>query len=147
MPDAEVRKSIVDIDTAFSEFANLEREAWLANNMTPPSAEFLVKPSGSLQSPIAHHLNQPSFSSTQLKNGETADLTNGCINMVMNNAFEKGKSLIFDDYLRRHETSEGDRIYPLSVKQVNASLIHRMRESMEAKVEIVYGRKAQHKFV
>jgi hypothetical protein len=43
-----------------------------------------------------HHLNQPSYSTLTHVNAETADTSNGCIAMLMGNAFKKGESLIIE---------------------------------------------------
>lgn len=57
-----IQKPISDIDRAFEEFKKLETESWKASGLQiPPPPEFLVKPSGSFQSPISHRANQPSF--------------------------------------------------------------------------------------
>jgi len=58
-------------------------------------AAHLVRPSGSLESPLAHRLNQPSFTTGCLENSETADNTNGCIAMLTGNAYEPGQTLLF----------------------------------------------------
>src|SRR4051794_9968608 len=54
-------------------------------------------PSGSLHSPIAHHLHQPSYSTHDLDSddSETADWTSGCVAMIMGNGFEEGVTFIF----------------------------------------------------
>ena len=57
----------------------------------------------------------------------------------MGNAFEKDKSLIYDHLLRRHEKSEGLKDYPEDVTRCHEAYIQKVRESMEAKVEVVYG--------
>ena len=58
----------------------------------------------------------------------------------MGNAFEKDKSLISDHLLRRSEKSEGLQNYPKDVKRCHEAYLQKVRESMEAKVEVVYGR-------
>src|ERR1700728_676995 len=73
-------------------------------------------PSGSLHSPIAHHLHQPSYSTNNLDSddAETADWTNGCTAMVMGNGFEEGVTFLFDHLHRRSQNSEGYDTYPKS---------------------------------
>jgi hypothetical protein len=63
--------------------------------------------------------------------------------MVMNTAFNKGSTLIYDQLHRRSKDSEGLRDYPHKVLQIHEELTRRISESSEAKVEVVYGRKAQ----
>jgi len=127
------------MDDAFSKFADAEVSKWAAYGNSVPSKDLLVKVSGSLQSPIAHHVHQPSFTTLHTRNGETADETNPCIASIMGNAFEKDKSLIYDHLLRRHEKSEGLKDYPEDVTRCHEAYIQKVRESMEAKVEVVYG--------
>ena len=95
----------------------MELQAWKHAGLAPKFESRLIRPSGSLNSPIAHHLNQPSFSTTfnsQLGNHETADKSNGCIAMVMGNAFREGKtgSLIFNHVHQQSSNSEGIQDYP-----------------------------------
>jgi hypothetical protein len=127
------------MDDAFSKFADSEVSIWATYGDSVPSRDLLVKVSGSLQSPIAHHAHQPSFTTLRPRNGETADETNPCIAIIMGNAFEKDKSLIYDHLLRRDEKSEGLQNYPEDVKLCHEVYLQKVRESMEAKVEVVYG--------
>ena len=127
------------MDDAFSKFADSEVSIWAAHGNSVPSRDLLGKVSGSLQSPIAHHAHQPSFTTLRPRNAETADETNPCIAMLMGNAFEKGKYLIYDHLLRRDENSEGLKTYPEEVKECHEAYVQKVRESMEAKVEVVYG--------
>ena len=127
------------MDDAFSKFADSEVSIWATYGDSVPSRDLLVKVSGSLQSPIAHHAHQPSFTTLRPRNGETADETNPCIAIIMGNAFEKDKSLIYDHLLRRDEKSEGLQNYPEDVKLCHEAYLQKVRESMEAKVEVIYG--------
>jgi hypothetical protein len=127
------------MDDAFSKFADSEASIWATHSDSVPSRDSLVRASGSLQSPIAHHAHQPSFTTLRPRNGETADETNPCIAIIMGNAFEKDKSLIYDHLLRRDEKSEGLQNYPEDVKLCHEIYLQKVRESMEAKVEVIYG--------
>jgi hypothetical protein len=102
----------------------------------------LVKPSGSLTSPISHHLHQPSYTSRQ-RDGETADVTNGCTAMVMGTVFERHKTLMYDQLHRRDDNSEGEQYYPQAVLKCHHDFTHQIMESSESKVEVVYGQKVQ----
>jgi hypothetical protein len=86
-----ISKTILDMDDAFSTFADSEASMWAIHGDSVPNRDLLVKVSGSLQSPIAHHAHQPSFTTLQPRNAETADETNPCIAMLMGNAFEEKK--------------------------------------------------------
>jgi hypothetical protein len=128
------------MDDAFSKFADAEASIWATYGDNVPSRDELVRVSGSLQSPIAHHAHQPSFMTLHLRNGETADETSPCIAMIMGNMFEKDQSLICDHLLMRDEKSEGLQNYPEDVKRCHELYLQKVRESMEAKVEVVFGK-------
>jgi hypothetical protein len=139
---ADLRKPVHDLDVAFEEFKRLEQATWLEFEKHP-NADHLVRPSGSLRSTIAHYLNEPSFTSDKISNGETADLTNGCIAMIMENAFQKGHTMIFDHLHRRSPRSEGLKEYPRSIIERHETFTRQICESIEAKVVILYGSKLQ----
>jgi hypothetical protein len=126
------------MNDAFSNFVDLEVSIWAAYSDNVPSRDLLVRVLGSLQSLIAHHAHQPSFTTLQPRNGETVDETNPCMAIIMGNAFKKGSSLIYDHLLRRDEKSEGLKMYPEDVVRCHEAFIQKVRESMEAKVEVVY---------
>ena len=100
----------IDHFDAFSKFAKMEVDLWAAHSRSM-SKHLLVKVSGTLRSPLAHRANQPSNTALRLFNGEFADETNPCIAMIMDNAFQKGYTLIYDHILRRNENSEGLQKY------------------------------------
>ena len=68
----------------------------------------LVKSSGSLASPLAHYLNQPSFLTDEVRceDSETADLHNPCTTVVMENTFRAERSMVLDHIYYRSATSE-----------------------------------------
>jgi len=135
------------MNDAFSKFVDSEVSTWTAHSDNIPSSDLLVRVSGSLQSPIAHHAHQPSFTTLQPRNSETADETNPCIVMIMGNAFEKSNSLIYDHLLRRDEKSEGLKMYPEDIVRCHEAFIQKVRESMEAKVEVVYGKQVKERML
>jgi hypothetical protein len=104
----------------------------------------LVRPSGSLKSPLAHHLNQPSFTTAQKYDGETADPTNGCIAMVMGNAYTS-ETFLFNQIPRRSHGSETiDRHkFPDDVQRCHLKFTADVVDSIHAKVEILYGAKVE----
>jgi hypothetical protein len=111
--------------------------------MQAPPLELLVKPSGNLSSPISHRLNQPSYTTLFPENGETADSTNPCISMVMGTAYTDHTTLMYDQVCRRDDNSYGSTKYPPFVREVHRKFARDIMESSEAKVEIVYGKKAR----
>jgi len=83
------------MEEAFKAFEDAEITAWKHYGEETPPRQFLVRPSGSLTLPIAHRLNQPSFTTNIASNGETVDRTNPCISMVMGTAYPKN-ALLYD---------------------------------------------------
>lgn len=138
MVQIETLKTILDMNNAFSKFANSEVNTWAANGDSV-SRDLLVRVSGSLCSRIAHHAHQPSFTTLRPHNGKTADKTNPYIARIMGNAFKKNHSLLYDHLLRRDEKSKGLQKYPKDVVKCHEAFIQTVRESIEAKVEVVYG--------
>ena len=141
---AAFKKTVFDIERGFEEFKCAELKAWKesGSEILPPP-EFLVKPSGLLSSPVSHRLNQPSFTTGYPENGETADRTNGCIAMVMGTVFDKD-TFTYDQVHRRDELSNGSSRYPPFVRTAHQKWTGQISESLEAKVEVVYGRKAMY---
>ncbi|PSN62689.1 hypothetical protein BS50DRAFT_591954 [Corynespora cassiicola Philippines] len=129
----------INISTRFSEFQNEERLAWQISGCEPELGSTLVCPSGSLDSAIAHHLHQPSFSTRFRSTGHTADSSNGCISMVMGGAYRKNHTLIYDHLHRRSARSEGLEEYPSAVLRAHETFTFDIMKSSAAKVEIVYG--------
>jgi hypothetical protein len=86
-----------------------------------------------------HHLNQPSYSTLTHVNAETTDTSNGCIAMLMGNAFKKGESLIIDDLHRRSIKSESYETYPKQVIDCHENWTQDICASATAKVEIMCG--------
>lgn len=124
---------------AFDRFSEHEVSAW--KNITGKDYDkaLLVKPSGSLKSPVAHHLHQPSFTTLNRENGETLDETNGCTRLLLETGFTANNSFVFDHIHRREEKSEAITTYPAPILQCHEQLTWKYMESMEAKVEILYG--------
>ena len=68
-----IQKPIIDLNQAFKEFQTLEVRTWTDICRQPGASEYFVQPSGMLDSLLAHHLHQPSMTTTKLKDGATAD--------------------------------------------------------------------------
>jgi hypothetical protein len=134
------------LEKSFETFRDKEAKSWEISGIPAPPPELLVKPSGSFSSPIAHRLNQPSFTTHFPNNGETADLTNPCIAMVMGTAHNEN-SLLFDQIHRRDFKSHGSTHYPAAVRQVHQDWTSDIAASSEAKIELIYGKKAYDGFL
>lgn len=107
----------------------------------PPRPHHLVRPSGQLQSPIAHHLHNPSFNTNNVAGIETADETSACIWLVMQNGFKRNKTLIFDHLARREnsEVVDGIRDYPPEILKCHENYVEELRSNMSATVEVLWG--------
>ncbi|KAF3076486.1 hypothetical protein CFAM422_000971 [Trichoderma lentiforme] len=135
-------RPIRDLDKSFLEFQARESDIFQSVFSKPPSPELLVKPSGSLASPLAHRLHQPSFTTDCRDNAETADPSNGCLAMVMGNVYNRD-TLVFDHIHRRDAQSEGIQQYPPRLLSSHEDFTRDIAQSMTAKVEILYGKKLQ----
>ena len=100
----------------------------------PRRADELVRPSGELDSSIAHHLHNPTLDTNYLHGIETADNTNACIRLAMQNGFTKGKILIFTHLARREKSEEADGIkdYPESILRCHEEYVTELRTNMSA---------------
>jgi hypothetical protein len=96
---SEIPKPIQTLKQAFEIFKVRETKIWKDLGLEPPHRDDFVGPSGLLNAGVMHHLNQPSYSTLNHVDGETADTSNGCITMLMGNAFKKNETLIFDDLI------------------------------------------------
>jgi hypothetical protein len=107
----------------------------------PPRPANLVRPSGRLESPLAHHPHNPSFNTNGVNGIETADETNACIWLVMRNGFKKDRTLIFDHLARREKSEEVDGIrnYPQEILEYHEVYVDELRNNMSAPVEMVWG--------
>jgi hypothetical protein len=103
--------------------------------------QHLVRPSGDLRSPIAHHQHNPSFNTNDVTGIETADETNACIWLVMHNGFTQGTTLIFDHLARRENSEEVDGIrdYSPAILGCHEDFVEEIRANMQAAVEVVWG--------
>ena len=124
-------------------FMERELQAWSTSTdprypKGPPEMCTIVSASGSLKSVVAHHLNQPSFT-TDGRGNETADESNPCIAMVMGNFFQKQESLIFDYVYRQDAESEGTENYPNPITAIYEDYTKRIVTRSAAKVKITYG--------
>ena len=134
------------MDEIFDRFAEMEINLW-AKHSRVVDKELLVKVSGSLRSSLAHHANQPSNTTLCRYSADVADETNPYIAMIMSNAFKKGHALMYDRNLRSEEKSEAIKEYPEDIIQCHEAFIQSVRESSEAKVEVVHGARVRERMV
>ncbi|KAK5452774.1 hypothetical protein LTS15_006922 [Exophiala xenobiotica] len=91
---SNIPKPIQTLNQAFEVFKAKEIKIWKDLGLEPPPRDGFVRPSEKLNAGVMHHLNQPSYSTLNHVDGETADTSNGCIAMLMGNAFKKEDTLI-----------------------------------------------------
>ncbi|KAF2219468.1 hypothetical protein BDZ85DRAFT_42447 [Elsinoe ampelina] len=145
-PHGCLRKTVHDIYSSFTDFRTSEEATWkvLEGQTSRLSKEpYLVCPSGPLESRLIHRLHQPSMHCADPCFAETADASNGCIAMVMGNAYCRESTMIIDNLHRRHMQSEGYRDYPAEITAMHERFTQSIMDSSEAKVEVVYGKKVQ----
>ena len=75
--------------------------------------------------------------------GQTTDITNGCIAMIMGDAFEQGKTLMCDHLHRRSEKPRGLKEYPEDVMRCHEAWTRRILEPSQANVIVLCGKKVQ----
>src|ERR1700722_3062248 len=98
----------------------LSQSQW--NSSNDIWSELVTQPDASGAKLRSVQCQRCSFTTNFPENGETADPTNGCISMVMNTAFDKGNTLIYDQLHRRSQDSEGLKDYPHKVLQIHEEL-------------------------
>lgn len=90
-----------DLTARFNEFRQQEVEP------SGEEARYLVRPSGSLNSPVILHLNYPTFTSQRLSDGEVADETSTCPMKLMKYGWDATNALWMEASYRRTKAPEG----------------------------------------
>ncbi|KAL2857045.1 hypothetical protein BJX68DRAFT_263566 [Aspergillus pseudodeflectus] len=93
----------MDIDSAFATFVAKETGVWRQLGVER-SSQHLLPPSGSLASPIACHLMNPTFYVGDPENPVTDDPTSPTIQLMNDSGFSSNNCLVFDQVCRREET-------------------------------------------
>ena len=112
-----------------------------------PSHE-LVRSAGAKSARAVQHLNYPSYTSSQKhREGATiADSSNPCLKLVLGTGFTPQNSFLFDDFNRR-EHRHGLEKYSTQTSRLHLDLSNEYRQNINAKVEIVWGKKAKVKLI
>jgi hypothetical protein len=128
-----------DLDEAFAHIENNEASWWRARHVTRPR-EFLVRPSGQLNAPVACHLYNPTFSVDDPLCQKTEDLSNPSIAQLNKTGFStKNGCLIFDHLARRDISRHCKDVYPDDLFDIYEEFVFALRVAMKAKVEICWG--------
>lgn len=104
------------------------------------SSRYLLPPSGSIHSPLACHLFNPTFYVADPENRVTDDPTNPTLHLLRDSGFSSNNCLIFDQVCRREEISNVLWFYTGEIYKPHRDFIRELRENMSAVVEICWGR-------
>ncbi|CAI7634816.1 unnamed protein product [Penicillium viridicatum] len=128
-----------NIDEAFEHLQNNEATWWKARDVTRPR-EFLVRPSGQLNAPVACHLYNPTFSVDDPSCQKTEDLSNPSIAQLNKAGFSTTNNCLLFDHLARRDISRHCKdVYPEDLFHIHERFIFALRAAMKAKVEICWG--------
>lgn len=108
---------------------------WYGSSVSKPPCQAF----GSSRIYSLSSLHQPSYTTNYLEDEEVADWTNGCVIMVMGNAYKANEALLFDHLHGRSPESNGFREYPPPVLSCHEEFTQLVRESSATKVEIIHG--------
>ncbi|OQE71601.1 hypothetical protein PENNAL_c0102G10107 [Penicillium nalgiovense] len=104
--------------------------------------EHIVAPSGSWAAKVSHHLHVPSFTTLNIRNGETGDPTSPCTRIVLDDAFDHNTLFMYDHFHRR-ESFSPFKGYPPHLRSIQEDHTTWIRKTISAKIEIIYGRRVQ----
>ncbi|KAF4238813.1 hypothetical protein CNMCM6805_006189 [Aspergillus fumigatiaffinis] len=127
-----------EFEGRFSEFVHEETNAWRQRGTERP-AHFLLRPSGTIAAPIAHHLLNPTFYVTNPYSNETDDASNPTIYLLHKNGFSSQNSFMFDQICRREETLIYLHLWTDNVQKPRDDFVRDLRQNMSAIVEICWG--------
>lgn len=136
------QSSVLEIDhkaisDELSSFQLAETQLW-KDPLPTRCSEHIVRPSGSWQARIAHHLHNPSYTTLHAKNGEVADATNGCTALIMNHHYDPELHFMFDHFHRREDFCPFAK-YPDHIRAFHENHTDWIRSTLQAKIEIIYG--------
>ncbi|KAF7183462.1 hypothetical protein CNMCM7691_003661 [Aspergillus felis] len=128
-----------NLDEAYERLQENEATWWKARGVTRPR-EFLVRPSGKLNAPVACHLYNPTFSVDDPCCQKTEDLSNPSIAQLHEAGFStKNNCLLFDHLARRDISRHCKDNYPEDLFDLHEQFVFALRVAMKAKVEICWG--------
>jgi len=113
---------------AFKDFKSLKYQTW-AQLGRYINESLLVKPSGLTILTLAYYLHEPSYTTSRIANGEIADMTSGCLAMIIGNAFGKDETPVFDHIHRRSDQSRGLEEYPTQIIDCHKAFTRQILES------------------
>lgn len=127
-----------DIDSAHQRLVNEDVSWWRAKNVERPK-EYIVRPSGSLDSSLACILFNPTFSVKDPCLGETFDTSNATICQMERAGFNPSNTLFVDQVARRDISQNVEAIYPEDLWQIHERFLREIWDNMRAVVVICWG--------
>lgn len=124
--------------SAFAELCDQDVAAWYNLGVQRP-AHFITLPSGSINSPIACHLINPTFCCAKPFAQQTFDPTNSTMNLLSKGGFTPQNCFIFDQYHRRENTRKLIQYWNDDVKKPHHDFVRELCKNMRAVVEICWG--------
>lgn len=102
--------SCFDLEKEFKDFTEKEVGAWVALGAKRPP-QYLLHPSGQIDSPVACHLHNPTFYVKTPESQETDNISNPCIRQLHQAGFSSKNCFFFDDICRRDRTEDVSLFY------------------------------------
>lgn len=129
--------SSFDYEDEFKTFQEAEIKLWRDRGIERPKEELVPASGNMMAASLAHRLHNPSFTTTKVRNGSTADSSNPCTAIVMANGFDN--KIIIVDHVVRREVKDPFIYYPEDILACHEQHLSMVRNHMLAPVEVVYG--------
>lgn len=126
-----------DYGTSFKHLIDEDTAAWKKLGVDRPP--LLVKPSGSIKSPLAIHLLNPTFHVADSQSTVTDDPTNPTIQILRECGLSSEHCFMFDEICRRERTDDCLLFYTENLRRPHREFSRVIRENMHATVEICFG--------
>jgi len=124
-------------DDTFKEFQDAETKLWRDRGIERPREELVPVSGNIITASLAHRLHNPSFSTTKVRNGVTADSSSPCTALIMANGFND--ETVMMDHVARREVNDPFVYYPEDILACHEHHLTIVRDHMAAPVEVVYG--------
>lgn len=111
---------------------------WRARNVNRPK-EYIVRPSGSIDSSVACILFNPTFSVKDPHFSETFDTSNATMAQLERAGFNLDNTFFVDQVARRDISRNVEMVYPEDLWQVHESFLREIWDNMRAVVVICWG--------
>ncbi|KGO67353.1 hypothetical protein PEX1_024390 [Penicillium expansum] len=130
-------KETWDFGTAFEDLVKQDTTVW--KSLGVDRSPHFVQPSGSINSPLAIHLFNPTFFVADSQSTVTDDPTNPTICLLHKCGLSSNHCFMFDEICRRERTDDCLLFYTEDLRRPHRNFIQKVRENMSAAVEICFG--------